>query len=73
MPRTRHPCRIYSNKQDAFYRFTDGSFMRAVPCFKGTMMRRCDERGQIIPRLRMSKKRRLGIRRALAAVQTAAA
>jgi len=56
--------RIYPNARDAFYKHTDGSFTRAVNHFgKGIMMRRCDEQGQIIPRVRMSKKHRLLIRR----------
>jgi hypothetical protein len=58
--------RLYRNTPNAFYRLTDGSFMRAVPVFNGSVMRhcgsvmrRCDEKGQIIPRVRMSKKTRL--------------
>jgi hypothetical protein len=51
--------RLYRNTPNAFYRLMDGSFMRAVPAFNGSVMRRCDEKGQIIPRVRMSKKTRL--------------
>jgi hypothetical protein len=66
--RSANRYRFYANFKGAFYRFTDGSFMRAVPTINGTMMRRCHENGQIIPRERRTKKLRLFIRRVRAAM-----
>lgn len=75
VPSPYRTARLFRNVKDAFYCFRDGSFMRVVAVGRhNTMMRRCDDQGRIIPRVRMSKRHRLFIRRfhaALAAEQTA--
>jgi hypothetical protein len=69
--RSPNRCRYYANVKNAFYKRSDEKFIRAVPCFGETMLRRCDEKGQIIPRIRMSKKLKLRFRRSMLASQAA--
>jgi len=68
--RSLNRVRYYPNRAGAFYQRTDGTFIRAVPVSLGrrTMMRRCDQEGKIIERIRMSKKLRIFIRRARASL-----
>lgn len=69
-------CRIYHNVVGRFYKFQDGTHMRVLPTTSirsrtGTFVR-TDERGVPLPRVRMSKKQRLRLRRQAAAAATLA-
>lgn len=64
---TRRLIRFYANIKGRFYRRTDGTFIRAVPTGQSSnsVLRCTDAQGNVIPRIRMSKKLRRLMRRAV--------
>lgn len=54
-------CRVYGNKPKTFYQFTDGA--HRIVTTSGTHVR-ATKQGVVIPRIRLSKKQRIRMRRA---------